>query len=182
MQEDFRLTPTSFIVLGLLELSGEATPYALKQAVRRTVGNFWSLQHAQLYSEPARLAEAGYLSERQEQGGRRRKRYSLTPKGRRALEEWREAPAEQLYEFRDPGLLKLFFGADPAELAETQLELHRRQLAEYEALQSFDNGEKPRGPWLALESGIGHQREYIRFWEELRRGRRRGRRPRSPRP
>jgi PadR family transcriptional regulator, regulatory protein AphA len=175
-----RLTPTSYIVLGLIELSGEATPYELKQAVRLTLGNFWSLQHAQLYSEPERLAAAGYLRERREEGGRRRKRYSLTPKGRKVLEEWREAPAEQLYEFRDPGLLKLFFGADPAELARSQVELHRRKLAEYEAMRRFDTGEEPRGPWLALESGIGHQREYVRFWEELaKRGRRRGRQRRS---
>jgi PadR family transcriptional regulator AphA len=165
--QEIRLTPTSYIVLGLIELSGEATPYALKQAVRETVGHFWSLQHAQLYSEPARLAEAGYLKERQEERGRRRKRYSLTDDGRRALEEWRETPADQLYEFRDPGLLKLFFGADPVELAKSQLELHRRQLASYEGMKKLDIGEEPRGPWLALESGIGHQLEYIRFWEAI---------------
>jgi PadR family transcriptional regulator, regulatory protein AphA len=170
--QDLRLTPTSYIVLGLLELSGEATPYALKQAVRETVGNFWTLQHAQLYSEPARLAEAGYLRERQEERGRRRKRYSLTEKGQRALDEWRREPPEQLYDFRDPGLLKLFFGADPAELAESQLELHRRRLASYEGMKSLDIGEEPRGPWLALESGIGHQREYVRFWERLAKARR----------
>jgi DNA-binding PadR family transcriptional regulator len=170
--QEVRLTPTSYIVLGLLELSGEATPYALKQAVRETVGRFWTLQHAQLYSEPARLAEAGYLRERQEERGRRRKRYTLTDKGRHALEEWRKEPPEQLYEFRDPGLLKLFFGADPAQLAESQLELHRRQLAAYEGMKSLDAGGEPRGPWLALESGIGHQREYIRFWEKLAKARR----------
>jgi DNA-binding PadR family transcriptional regulator len=180
--QDLRLTPTSYIVLGLIELAGEATPYALKQAVRETVGHFWTLQHAQLYSEPTRLAEGGYLTERQEEKGRRRKRYSLTDKGRRSLEEWRRTPAEQLYEFRDPGLLKLFFGADPTELAKSQLELHRRQLAAYEGMKSLDKGDEPRGPWLALESGIGHQREYIRFWERLaKQAPGRGRRPRSSR-
>ena len=54
-----RLTPTSYIVLGLLEAAGEATPYDLKRAVGTSVGNFWSLQHSQLYAEPARLASAG---------------------------------------------------------------------------------------------------------------------------
>jgi DNA-binding PadR family transcriptional regulator len=161
------LTPTSYIVLGLLELCGEATPYELKQAVSISLGNFWSIQHAQLYSEPERLAGAGYLKERREEGGRRRRRYSLTAKGRRALEDWREEPTDQLSELRDPGLLKLFFGADQAALAEVQLEAHRRKLAEYEALRRFDSGEEPRGPWLTLESGIGHEREWIRFWEGL---------------
>ena len=38
---------------------GEATPYRLKQMVAASVGNFWTLQHAQLYTEPERLAKAG---------------------------------------------------------------------------------------------------------------------------
>jgi PadR family transcriptional regulator, regulatory protein AphA len=164
MQEP-RLNPTSYIVLGLLELAGESTPYDLKQAVGLTLGNFWSLQHAQLYSEPERLAEAGYLKQRREEGGRRRRHYSITAKGRSALAEWRGSPTDRLYELRDLSLLKLFFGAEPSDLAEAQLEAHRRKLAEYQALQALDPGEEPRGPWLALEAGIGHERESIRFWE-----------------
>ena len=155
-------------MLGLLEWSGEATPYELKQAVAMTLGHFWSVQHAQLYSEPERLAKAGYLSERREEGGRRRRRYSLTAKGKAALAEWREEPTDQLSELRDLALLKLFFGADPAELGEAQLEAHRRQLAEYEAMRRMDPGDGTRGPWLALDSGIGHEREWVRFWEGLR--------------
>jgi DNA-binding PadR family transcriptional regulator len=166
-----RLTPTSFIVLGLLEMSGEATPYELKQAVALTLGNFWSVQHAQLYSEPERLAKAGYLSERREERGRRRRRYSLTAKGRAALEEWRAEPTDQLSELRDLALLKLFFGADPAGLGEAQLEAHQRQLAEYEAMRQMDPGDGARGPWLALDSGIGHEREWVRFWTRVRKRR-----------
>jgi PadR family transcriptional regulator AphA len=166
--QDLNLTPTSFIVLGLLELSGEATPYELKQTVALTLGNFWSVQHAQLYSEPQRLAEAGYLSERREESGRRRRRYSLTAKGRRALEEWRAEPTDQLSELRDPGLLKLFFGADPAKLAEVQLEAHRGKLAQYEAMREAGPDGQPTGPWLTLDSGIGHEREWVRFWTRVR--------------
>ena len=165
--QGLNLTPTSLIVLGLIELAGESTPYDLKQAVAMTLGNFWSLQHAQLYSEPERLAGAGYLKERREEGGRRRRHYSITAKGGKALEEWRSAPTERLYELRDLSLLKLFFGADPKDLAQSQLEAHRRKLAEYEDLQKLDTGSGPRGPWLALEAGIGHERESIRFWEGL---------------
>ena len=167
MQEDLKLTPTSYIVLGLLELSGEATPYELKQTVAASLGNFWTLQHAQLYSEPERLASAGYLRERRETTGRRRRRYSLTAKGRRSLEDWRHEPTGELFEFRDPGLLKLFFGADPGPLAKAQLAAHERKLAEYESYKALDDGQGPRGPWLALESGLAHEREYVRFWKRL---------------
>jgi DNA-binding PadR family transcriptional regulator len=169
LQADIRLTPTSYIVLGLLARAGEATPYELKGMVAAGVGNFWSLQHAQLYSEPERLARAGYLVEEREAGGRRRKRYSLTPAGRRALAEWVAAPTEELTELRDPGLLKLFFEADPEPLARAQLAVHERKLAEYEAIRSADpgTGAPGRGPRLTLEAGIAHEREWIRFWRRL---------------
>jgi PadR family transcriptional regulator, regulatory protein AphA len=74
LQDDIRLTPASYIVLGLLNQAGEATPYDLKRMVAASIGNFWSLQHAQLYTEPERLAAAGLLTEKREEGGRRRKR------------------------------------------------------------------------------------------------------------
>jgi DNA-binding PadR family transcriptional regulator len=162
-----RLTPTSYIVLGLLDLSGEATPYDLKQAVSATLGNFWSLQHAQLYTEPERLTEAGYLKERREQGGRRRRHYSLTAKGRKALEEWRATPTDRLSELRDLALLKLFFGAEQETLAAVQLEAWRGKLAEYEAFKKLDTGEGPRHAWLTLDCGIAHARVWISFWEAV---------------
>ena len=65
MSED-RLTPTSYVILGLVELLKTATPYDLKRGATLGVGHFWSLPHTQLYSEPARLAEEGYLDERRE--------------------------------------------------------------------------------------------------------------------
>jgi PadR family transcriptional regulator AphA len=166
MQEP-RLSPISFIVLGLLEWFGTSTPYELKGFVKESIGNFWTLQHAQLYSEPERLESLGYVTEEREEGGRRRKRYTITDEGRAVLREWRQTPTAMLYELRDHALLKLFFGADPATLAPVQLEAHRRKLAEYEELRSRDTGENPRGPWLALEAGIGGEKGWIAFWERV---------------
>jgi PadR family transcriptional regulator AphA len=122
-----------------------ATPYQLKQ-----------------------LAEAGLLDERREEGGRRRRTYRVSKAGRKALREWRADPQTDLYELRDPGLLKLFCGADPAALAETQLERHERRHHSYEEL--LEGTDMPEGMRLALESGIGHEREYVRFWSRLRDG------------
>jgi len=167
-----RLSSVSYVVLGLIERVGEATPYDLKRMVALGVGNLWSLQHAQLYTEPERLAVAGYLTEERETGGRRRKRYRVTRQGRDVLRRWLAEPTAELTELRDPGLLKLFFGADPAALAPVQLEAHRRKLAEYEALraQSPAGDAQAPGPPLALEAGIGHEREWIRFWSRLAKG------------
>lgn len=158
------------IVLGLLKVAGEATPYELKQAVANSVGNFWSVPHSQLYAEPERLAKAEYVQERREASGRRRRIYSLTERGRRALEEWRHEPVMDLPELRDPALLKLFFGADPATIAPAQLEAHRAKLAHYESVKATDDGRSPRGRWLTLEAGIRHEREWVAYWQELAEG------------
>jgi DNA-binding PadR family transcriptional regulator len=164
MDGQARLTPVSYIVLGLIRRAGEATPYALKQMVAASVGNLWSVQHAQLYTEPERLARAGLLAEEREAEGRRRRTYRVTDAGSAALDAWLATPATGMVELRDPGLLQLFFGADPKPIADVQLVLHERKLAEYEALARNDMSDGAR---LALESGIGHEREWVRFWRGL---------------
>ena len=171
------LTDTSYAVLGLLELCEPATPYQLKQAAQVSIFHFWTIPHTQLYTECARLADAGLLDEEREQTGRRRRIYRLSKEGRRALEGWRSDPDAELYELRDPGLLKLFCGADPAALAEAMLAKHRQRLAQYEqirdqmelpeSIEAADQTGLPLAVQLTLESGIGHEREYIRFWSRL---------------
>jgi PadR family transcriptional regulator AphA len=161
-----RLTEASYIVLGLLELAGQATPYDLKRVAQLSTSNFWSIPHTQLYTECARLAGAGLLDEQREQTGRRRRTYSLTERGRELLERWRKEPTSELYELRDASTLKLFFGGDPAELAASQLESHRRQLEVLERLRA-GLPDAPRGQLLALECGIGHEQEFIRFWTRV---------------
>jgi DNA-binding PadR family transcriptional regulator len=165
-----RLTPTSYVILGLVERMTSATPYQLKQAVAAGLGEFWSLPHTQLYSECRRLDEAGLLDERHEETGRRRRIYRITAAGRRALDAWRSEPTAELYEIRDAGLLKLFFGADPRALAERQLEAHEEKLRWYEQLREI-GADAPEGARLTVEAGIGHEREYVRFWTRVRDGR-----------
>jgi PadR family transcriptional regulator AphA len=162
------LTPTSYIVLGLISVAGKATPYELKQMAASTVGNFFRVPHSQIYSEPERLARAGYLKEEREEAGRRRKRYSLTKPGRQALAQWVAAPTDELYELRDPGLLKLGFGTDPKRLARVQLETHKRRLADLRSMHAqMKVSGAPENQRLVLEAGIGHEREYVRFWSRV---------------
>jgi DNA-binding PadR family transcriptional regulator len=160
-----RLTDTSYAVLGLLDQCGSATPYQLKQIAQVSIFHFWAIPHTQIYTECGRLAEAGLLNEKREESGRRRRVYSLSAAGRTALDEWRSDAEADFYELRDPGLLKLFMGADPKALARTQIEKHERRLAEYEQLLEQDG--MPRGVRRAIEGGVGHQREYVRFWSHL---------------
>ena len=163
-----QLTQTSYVVLALVARAGEATPYDLKQIVAATVGTFFNIPHSQVYAEPERLAGAGYLRERRETGGRRRKHYTVTAKGRRALEEWLRTPTEELYELRDPGLLKLAFGADPKALAAAQLAAHEQRLDELRQLaRMLEMAGAPEEQRLVAEAGIGHSREYVRFWRKV---------------
>lgn len=169
-ERDIRLTPTSYVVLGLIEAMGSATPYDLKTAARQGVANLWALPHTQLYTESARLAAAGLLNEEREEGGRRRRVYELTAAGAEALEAWRAETVAPDWELRDAGLLKLFFGAETGTLAIAQLDAHRERLAEYERLRDAAGEAMPTGMRLALEAGIGHEREYLRFWAAVEAG------------
>jgi PadR family transcriptional regulator, regulatory protein AphA len=160
-----QLTPTSYIVLGLLEAAdGEATPYDLKQAMAVSVDCFWSVPHAQVYREPDRLAAGGYVTERREETGRRRRFYAITDAGRAALTAWRATPPDDLPELRDAGVLKLFFGADPATVAAHQIPCHEAKLAEYERLREQIAPFVPAGQLLALDIGIAHERAMIEIW------------------
>jgi DNA-binding PadR family transcriptional regulator len=159
-----RLTTTSYVVLGLVEMCQPVTPYDIKRTAEASTAHFWTVAHTQLYSECARLAREGLLEERQEQTGRRRKLYRLTLAGEAALDAWRKEPAGEGFELRDPGILKLSFGADPKPLAEAQLAIHEQQLANY---LEYAKMEMPDGMRLALEGGIGHAREYVRYWKKL---------------
>jgi PadR family transcriptional regulator, regulatory protein AphA len=167
LKADIKLTPTSYIVLGLLTQVDEATPYDMKSMVAATVGNLWSLQHTQLYAEPERLTKAGYLDEHREATGRRRKLYSITASGRQAIAAWLSAgPVDELPELRDINLLKVFFGADPRGIAGAQELAHRAKLSEYEDLERALAGSDD-GQLTALQAGIGHEREWIRYWSGL---------------
>jgi PadR family transcriptional regulator AphA len=159
-----RLSTTSYVVLGLMEMLQPATPYEIKRAAEVSTANFWTVAHTQLYSECSRLTREGLLDEQQEPTGRRRKVYRVTDAGQAALDAWRGEPVGEAFELRDPGVLKLFFGADPEPLAEAQLAVHERQLTMY---REWAKHEMPDGMRLALECGIGHEREYIRYWKKL---------------
>ena len=163
------MTPASYIVLGLLERYGPGSTYDLKRRAAQALGNFWSTAHSQLYRTAESLAKDGLLDPTTEStpGGRERIVYRLTPMGSRRLAQWRAQEENELAELRDPGLLKLYFGADPAALAPAQAAAHRRQLQAYEQRKHEDDGAEPRGPWLTLEAGIAHERVWVRYWEGL---------------
>jgi DNA-binding PadR family transcriptional regulator len=169
-ERNIRLTSTSYVVLGMLDWLGPSTPYRLKRVLAQSVEDFFPVPHGSFYAEPARLAAAGYVSEDVEPGGRRRKTYALTSRGREALEDWLAQPETRFGEFRFPGILKIFFGADPAAFAGEQAAHHAELAERFEAVRSrIDAGELEITPQrrAVLETGIALHRWWEARWREL---------------
>jgi DNA-binding PadR family transcriptional regulator len=167
---DSRLTSTSYVVLGMLDWLGPSTPYRLKRVMSESVEDFFPVPHTSFYAEPTRLAAAGYLSEQVERGGRRRRTYALTARGREALEQWLGEPETRYGEFRFPGMLKVFFGADPSTFAEDQAAHHERLAEHFEAVRdAADRGriDVPDPRRRVLETGIELHRWWAARWREM---------------
>jgi PadR family transcriptional regulator AphA len=176
-----RLTPTSYLVLGLLAREGPSTPYALERHVGATLGNFWSFPHTLLYSEPPRLVALGLATETRESAGRRRRMFAITSAGIEALEGWLGRPARALTELRDHGLLQLFFMDLASEearlrLAQAQLAIHQAKLSAYEGDARFERRPGPVAAGLrtvehwrgaTLPMGILYERAAVAFWTNV---------------
>jgi PadR family transcriptional regulator AphA len=168
-----RLGPTSYLVLGMIALRGPSTPYELKRAVGRSVGYFWPFPHTQFYDEPARLAEAGLLTEQQEREGRRRRTYAITERGLEALRAWLGEPTTGPMEIRDIGELKLFFSElVTAEaivaLAHAQRNFYRRRVAELEAIAvRYADRSELACRMAPLRLGLRLYRAAAEFWAEI---------------
>ncbi|MDR7251331.1 DNA-binding PadR family transcriptional regulator [Nocardioides sp. BE266] len=172
-----KLTPTSYVVLGMVAMRGATTSYDLKRAIGHSVGYFWPFPHAQLYSEPKRLVELGLLSVATEPDGRRRQTYSVTEVGMKELRSWLAEPTNEQMQVRDVAEMKLFFGefAEPDDLlalASAQIDQHRERIATYEGMQErFAGREDVAGRMVPLRLGLEIERAALRFWEDYERER-----------
>jgi DNA-binding PadR family transcriptional regulator len=128
-----RLKPSSYLILGMLN-RGLQTGYAVKRGVDRSTRFFWAASLAQVYPELAALEEDGYVvSADDPHGARPRKTHRLTAKGEGALGDWLRSERAPHLEFRDEGLLRLFF-ADAIELDQA-LDLIKRLRIRAEAIE-----------------------------------------------
>ena len=163
-----KLTSTSYALLALLDRFGELTSYEIKDALETSVENFWPVPHTTAYQEPARLESGGYLSSRQEKGGRRRRRYALTDAGRKALRDWADEPVAAPPQLRDEMLLKIFAGADPGPLLEARIDFFRAKVTELEAyLEAVKLAPGWTGPATVLRGGVLYNRVQIDLIQQM---------------
>jgi DNA-binding PadR family transcriptional regulator len=102
------LNTTSFAMLGMLAIRPWST-YELAKHMDRSLRPLWPRARSHLFNEPKKLVAHGLAVAVDQTVGRRpRTVYSITPKGRRALQRWLGAPGEgPVLEFEQ--LLKVFF-------------------------------------------------------------------------
>jgi PadR family transcriptional regulator, regulatory protein AphA len=102
------LTTTSYSILGLLAVK-PWTAHELVQQVDRSLRRMWPRAQSKLYEEPKKLVAHGYAEATDDPVGRRRRtRYTITTRGRRALAMWlREPGAGPSLEFEQ--LVKISF-------------------------------------------------------------------------
>lgn len=171
--QEVPLTPSSYIVLGMVTAFGPATSYDIHQWAESSIGSFWPFSRAQLYAEPKRLTKAGLLNEEQEHGGRRRRLYAVTEAGEAQLKGWLKEPTRTPTEIRDLGLLKLYFSQlstneDLVRLAEQQVEAHRQRLAVYTQLQAeLADDDQAAFARVTVELGVRFEQMAVDFWQEV---------------
>lgn len=105
-----RTATTANALLGLLALRREWTTWELTTQLRRNLRFFWPRAESRILAELKRLDADGLVRSRKEAVGRRpRTVYAITPKGRRHLEGWLDAPPRATTLESEP-LLRVLLG------------------------------------------------------------------------
>ncbi|KUN89515.1 PadR family transcriptional regulator [Streptomyces bungoensis] len=140
----------------------------------KSIGYFWSATHQQIYRELGRLEGEGHIralpAEQPARG--QKKRYEVLPAGRAELARW-TAAAQDPKPQRDVLLLRLraaaVVGTEGLEAdLRRHLELHRRQLSEYEEIERRDfppgrDAPQDRLRHLVLRAGIDLETFWTRW-------------------
>ena len=166
-----QLNNTAVVILAVLNRAPRSG-YDVKAFVDNSARFFWAASYGRIYPELKRLTEAGLIEGADgSQGARPRTIYSLTDKGREALNEWYARPPET-FELRDEALLKIFFGdAFDSELVEQHIDARRRHseemLARFREIEPRVKDYAPEDPhpYAVLRCGI-EMHELVLAWCE----------------
>ncbi|KIZ18130.1 PadR family transcriptional regulator [Streptomyces natalensis] len=142
----------------------------------RSIGYFWSATHQQIYRELGKLEQGGLIralpSERPARG--QKKEFEVLPAGRAELAQWASREQESK-PIRDALLLRLRAAAVVGregldDELRRHLAVHRRQLTQYEAIESRDFAAaadpEDRLRRLVLRAGIGLETFWVAWLEE----------------
>lgn len=171
------ITTLGYALLGLLARES-CSGYDLGRQLKMPIGFYWQARYSQIYPELAKLQAEGLATfEVVEQHDLPAKKvYTITEKGREALKDWITGPHDPS-PVRDELLLKTFslWLADPEQaiaLFRKQVELHTKQLKQYEAFEreineheeEINNGFSPLfATYATLKAGLSYEQMCINW-------------------
>jgi len=129
-----KLTPTSYVLLGLLARRAQ-TAYELNKLMKSSlIRVYWPRVESHVYSEPKKLLRHELVREQQETlNGRKRTLYTITARGKKALKHWLSGDDEVELRMQAEFILKLVLAdggsaADARQTLETSLLSTRNDL------------------------------------------------------
>ena len=156
-------------VLGLL-MDGVTSGYDLNKRIHGSVGFFWTPAKSHVYATLSRFVEEGLATVRAVPQETRpdKQLYRISPAGRRAFLEWlANAPLEPA-RFKNPFLLKIFFGRHLdrerliAHIEEGRAEV-QEELSQLEAIEQTIDPDRNFHGWLTLTYGLERDRATVRW-------------------
>jgi PadR family transcriptional regulator AphA len=156
-------------LLGLL-MDGVSSGYDLNKRIHRSVGFFWTPAKSHVYGTLARLVDAGLATVRAVPQETRpdKQLYRISPAGRRAFLDWlANAPLEPA-RFKNPFLLKIFFGRHLererliAHIEEGRAEV-QEELSQLQAIEKTLDPDRDFHGWLTLTYGLERDRATVRW-------------------
>lgn len=156
-----------------------STGYELARRFDRSIGQFWTATHQQVYKVLARMEASGWVAAtRVAQAGRPDKKvYDLTAAGHAELADWIGRPAEP--EATRSDLAVKIRGASYGDRAAVAAEVRRHRAMHAERLEFYLTNEKREFPdpsaltgrrlhqWLVLRGGISLERGMIDWFDEV---------------
>jgi len=164
----------------LVSLAEKAsTGYDLARRFDKSIGQFWTATHQQVYKVLARMQAADWITVTVvEQDGRPDKKvYDLTDAGRAELADWIAQPADA--ESARSDLAVKIRGASYGDPARVAGEVRRHRAVHHDRLEFYLANEKREFPdpsalsghrlhqWLVLRGGISLERGLIDWYDEV---------------
>lgn len=118
-----------YALLGLLAESPKYG-YEIKQKFEGALGNVWSVSYGQLYPTLRKLSEQQWVTKKTAPGKKAAEKniYSITPIGKKKLDDWLLKPLRISYKVKDEFTLKfLFFNKLPAEQVLDYLKMQQKK-------------------------------------------------------
>lgn len=164
----------------LVSLTEQAsTGYDLARRFDKSIGQFWTATHQQVYKVLARMEQAGWIEATVvEQDGRPDKKiYEVTAAGRAELASWISEPATP--EATRSDLAVKIRGAAEGDLGVVLDEVRRHRALHADRLDAYLANEKHEFPdpgsltgrplhqWIVLRGGIALERSLIDWYDDV---------------